>query len=89
MMLVAAAQDKLKEKGLPDVDETALVGGREADSKPSTGAEVDPRIRLSLRCEDGKVEGDWGSHQRGAGASLGADLTEVGGLGCGGISEAA
>ena len=37
----------------------------------------------------GKVEGDWGSHQRGAGASLGADLSEVGGLGCGGISEAA
>ena len=25
MMLVAAAQDKLKEKGLPDVGETALV----------------------------------------------------------------
>ena len=27
MILVAAARDKLKEKGLPDVDETAVVKG--------------------------------------------------------------
>ena len=89
VILVAAAQDKLKEKGLPDVDETAVV----EDVKRIQNHPLVPKSIHVCGClydvRTGQLKEIGETTKEGPGGSLGEGLTDAGDLGSGGISEAA